>query len=97
MAAAAAEAKRKLSSLSREELLERCAELEVQNARLGLRLAAAERDDVRRDGSASSDSEDEGDDDDEMQKSTKHQDASSANVVAALLPTFRPRGELMWV
>ena len=58
-AAAEAKAKRKLSALSREELLERCAELEVQNARLGLRLAAAERDDVRRDGSASSDSEDE--------------------------------------
>ena len=57
--AAAAEAKQKLSALSREELLERCAELEVQNARLGLRLAAAERDDVRRDGSASSDTEDD--------------------------------------
>ncbi len=56
--AAAAEAKQKLSALSREELLERCAELEVQNARLGLRLAASS------DGSASSDTEDDDGDDD---------------------------------
>ena len=75
--AAAAEAKRKLSALSREELLERCAELEVQNARLGLRLAAAERDDVRRDGSASSDSEDEGDEDDESNDGSSDSGSSS--------------------
>ena len=75
--AAAAEAKQKLSALSREELLERCAELEVQNARLGLRLAAAERDDVRRDGSASSDTED--DDGDDFYKGGSDSDESGSS------------------
>ncbi|MDA9080346.1 OSBP family protein [Candidatus Dependentiae bacterium] len=96
---AAAEARRKLSGLSREELLERCAELEVENVRLNLSLASIDQRDaigerdakkiIRRDVGAESDEDSEDGSDDGSESDDRGSEYGSvASFASAHTSTF---------